>query len=223
MKNLWWLMRLLFLVVAATTVSAKEWQGITPLHSTCEDVKQKLKVDKCTFPISEYDIPDFRVVIFFSQNQSCSNSQTWHVPHGTVTGLIILPTKEILPSTLGIDLSKYKKLEDGDIVGVERFENLDEGATVSLFNGFVHEVLLYPSSRDDKLRCKLRKSRQSKARSWLCCVNSSSNDNLSPIQSSLFRKTGSRGSSTFGHDPKAQGFRGVEIIAIGFISTKEFP
>lgn len=149
----------LLVVITAIPASAKGWRGITPLRSTCEDVKRTLKVDRCTFPESEYNLPNFRVIIYFSQNQSCDvTPRAWRVPPGTVTSIIISPTKEMRPSELDIDISKYKKLGDSDIDGMERFESREEGVTVHLFNGFVQEVFFYPPSSDEKLRCKPGKS-----------------------------------------------------------------
>lgn len=148
---------LLSLLVIVTTIpaSAKGWQGIIPLRSTCEDVKRTLKVDKCATPESEYDLPDLKVIIYFSQNRSCdADPRAWRVPTGTVTSIIITPTKGMRPSELDIDISKYKKLGDSDVVGIERYESREEGVTVHLFNGFVQTAFFYPPSSDEPLRCK---------------------------------------------------------------------
>lgn len=135
-------------------VSAKDWRGITPLRSTCEDVKQALKVDKCIFPMSEYKLPEYRVVVFFSENQSCDDPRDWHVPPGTVIGLTISPTSKMRPSELGIDIAKYQKLGDGDVVGMEHYESLKEGVTIELYYGYVQYLVFYPTSSDEKQRCK---------------------------------------------------------------------
>ena len=73
-----------FLILMFMTMRSQSncWRGITPLQSTCEDVKKVLKVDRCTVPISEYTLPDFRVMVKF-ENESCdSEPRAWRVPRG---------------------------------------------------------------------------------------------------------------------------------------------
>lgn len=130
------------------------WRGITPLRSTCEDVKKILNVDKCTVPISNYTVPDFRVMIQFA-NKSCGTAPyTWRVPKGTVTAIIISPEKAMVPADFGIDVTKYKKRDDGEIVGLEHYTSEEEGVRVDLFNGFVQNLFLSPRKADEALRCK---------------------------------------------------------------------
>ena len=59
------------LVIGATPAYAKEWRGLIPLKSTCEDVKRILGVDKCVVPESTYELSNYRVIIRFAQNKSC--------------------------------------------------------------------------------------------------------------------------------------------------------
>lgn len=145
---------LLFLMLVTMSSQSNCWRGITPLRSTCEDVKKILKVDTCTLPISEYTLPDFRVMVEF-QNETCdSEPRAWRVPKGTVTAITISPRNEMRPSEFGLDLSKYKKREDGEIVGVEHYDSEEEGVTVDLYRGFVQNLFLYPRKSEDTLRCK---------------------------------------------------------------------
>lgn len=130
------------------------WRGITPLQSTCENVKKILKVDTCTRPISQYTLPDFRVMVEF-QNETCDGEpRAWRVPKGTVTAITISPRNEMRPSEFGLDLSKYKKREDGEIVGMEHYDSDVEGITIDLYRGFVQNLFLYPRKSDEPLRCK---------------------------------------------------------------------
>lgn len=152
LKNL----TLLLLLLAATTIAAygKGWRGIEPLRSTCEDVKRALKVNQCISPISEYHLPDFRVFVFFSEDECCKNPRDYRILLGTVIQIVISPTKATLPSELELNLTNYKKRTDSDVVGEVHYQNSEEGISVNLFNGFVQEILLYPSANDEKLRCK---------------------------------------------------------------------
>lgn len=90
------------------------------------------------------------------ETETCDNkeSRAWRVPKGTVTSLVISPRNEIRPSEFGLDLSKYKKRESGDIVGMEQYDSEEEGVTVELYRGFVLNLFLYPRKGDAALRCK---------------------------------------------------------------------
>ena len=146
---------LLSLLLVVTTQSRSNcWRGLTPLRSTCDDVKKTLKVDKCTLPVSDYTLPDFRVMIEF-ENETCDTQpRAWRVPTGTVVALTLSPRNEMRPSEFGLDLSKYKKREGGEIVGMENYDSAEEGVTVELYRGFVQNLFLYPRKSDGTLRCK---------------------------------------------------------------------
>ena len=147
------------LLFSALTISGQStcsncWQGITPLHSTCQDVKKILKVEKCTFPIVEYTLPEFRAMIEFENEPCAREAHGWRVSPGTVTAISLSPLKAMLPSDFGLDLSKYEKRDDGEIVGVVHYENRLEGVTAILYRGFVQTLYLYPRASDEKLRCQ---------------------------------------------------------------------
>jgi len=130
------------------------WRGITPLRSTCEDVKKLLKVDKCIFPRSEYTLPDFHIMVWFANEDCSADPHAWRIPKGTVTAIIVSPRDEMRPSEFGLDLSKYTKREDGEIVGIEHYTSEEEGVTVDLYRGFVQNLFLNPRKSDENLRCK---------------------------------------------------------------------
>ncbi|HWS56220.1 MAG TPA: hypothetical protein VN228_18915 [Pyrinomonadaceae bacterium] len=138
----------------ASRPPAEGWRGIVPLRTTCDDVKKALKVEKCGAPMSEYNVPGFRVVVFFSSSQCCDDPAGWRVPPGTVTSLIISPVKKMRPPELGIDLSEYLKLPDRDVVGMEAYENRGRGIAVNLSDGFVQDIIVAPPAKDEGLRCK---------------------------------------------------------------------
>ncbi len=145
---------LLLLIPLAMPRQSESWRGITPLKSTCEDVKRILKVDQCTFPISRYSLSDFRVIVEFEHETCRRNPRSWRVPRGTVTALEISPQNHLSPSDFGIDISKYEKREAGEIVGMEHYDSPEEGVTVDLYKGFVQNVFLFPRKSDEALRCK---------------------------------------------------------------------
>jgi hypothetical protein len=152
---------LLLAVILLLTWNGKSncWRGLTPLHSTCDDVKRALDVETCAAPISNYTLPDFRVMVEF-ENKTCDREpRAWRVSPGTVTAITVSPRKEVLPSEFGIDLSKYDRREDDEIVGVVHYESREEGVTLILYHGFVQTLYLYPHPSDEKFRCKSLKTR----------------------------------------------------------------
>lgn len=159
-----------FLLICVTTSpQPNSWRGITPVHSTCEDVKKILKVDTCSLPISEYTIPDFRVKITFA-NDDCNNSpDAWRVPKGTVLSVVVSPQHAMTVSQFGIDLAGFKKREGEEIIGMEQYDLDEQGVSVELFQGYVLNVFLGPRDSDDGLRCKSRIQAEQQQTDPTCC------------------------------------------------------
>jgi hypothetical protein len=141
------------------TAQAESWRDILLLKSTCREVKSALKVDKCKIPMSEYDMPDYKIIVFFSEGKRCATPEDWRVASGIVTGLVILPKREMLPSELGLDMSDFVNLGEQDVVGVEGYENREVGIKLSLFHGFISEAHYFPTAKNERLRCKHRGQR----------------------------------------------------------------
>lgn len=62
----------------------------------------------------------------------------------------------MLPSELGIDVTKYKDLGQGDVVGTQGFKSDEDGVEIHLFKGLVEYSLFYPPSNEEQLRCQTR-------------------------------------------------------------------
>src|SRR5882724_5202361 len=88
----------------AFNAQAKDWRGIVPLHSTCEDVKRILGVAKCE-PVVKLESET--VNISFSQ-KPCADG--WNVPIGTVVSVTIHPEKKSDLTDLNLDMNKYQKV-----------------------------------------------------------------------------------------------------------------
>lgn len=132
---------------------SNSWRGITPLHSTCEDVKKILKVDTCSLPTSEYTLADYRVKVSFANEDCDKSSSAWRVPKGTVLSLVITPKQAMSVSQFGADISQFKKRQREEIVGMEHYDNDEQGVSVELFQGYVTNVVIGPRKTDDALRC----------------------------------------------------------------------
>jgi hypothetical protein len=105
-------------------------------------------------PMSVYELPEFRVIVFFSDDPLCSKPRSWRVPPGTVVSLSVSPAKEIRPSEIGIDLTTYQSTGERDIVGAEGYENRETGISLELFKGFIQGLIFSPTDADEPMRCK---------------------------------------------------------------------
>lgn len=140
------------LFMCLTSTQSNSWRGITPLRSTCEDVKKILQVDTCSLPKANYTVPGFRVTIEFGNDDCGKSPRSWRVPKGTVLALIVSPEQTMTVSQLG--LSRFKKREGEEIVGLEQYDNDEEGISVETFQGYVMNLFLSPRKSDESLLCK---------------------------------------------------------------------
>jgi hypothetical protein len=145
---------LFLLLIFSTSNQPNSWRGISPLRSTCEDVKKILQVESCPLPQASYTVPGFRVMIEFSNDDCGKSPRAWRVPKGTVLSLVVSPEHTMTVSQLGLDLSKFKKRDSEEIVGVEQYDNNEEGISVETFQGYVMNLFLSPRKGDDSLLCK---------------------------------------------------------------------
>ena len=144
----------LLLLTCLTSNQSNCWRGITPLRSTCEDIKKILHVDTCSLPRSDYTVPGYRVMIEFADGDCGKSLRAWRVPKGTVLALVISPKESMTVSQFGLDLSKFKKRAGEEIVGMEQYDNDEEGISVETFQGYVINVFLSPRKSDESLLCK---------------------------------------------------------------------
>ena len=142
---------LLLLFIPALDQS-NSWRGLTPLRSTCEDVKKVLGIENCS-PRTNYKIVELEVTIEFATGNCDKAPQSWRVSKDTVFAIILSPRIPMVPSQLGLDLSKYKKRNDGEIVGIEHYTSEKDGVSVDMYAGVIQHVFLYPRKADDALRC----------------------------------------------------------------------
>ena len=102
---------LLVILTAITISSARQWRGIIPLKSTRVDVERLL--GPSDGEPARYFLPDEVVYVEYSKctcRQRCSHNQ-WNVPVGTVTLVQIHLKRPIRIEEMGVNLSKYKKIQ----------------------------------------------------------------------------------------------------------------
>lgn len=134
---------------------SKEWRGIVPLHSTCEDVKRLLGVTTCES--STYYLKDEIVSVGFSE-KPCHEKwpyERWNVPPNTVTSIGIRPKKHIQITDLAVDTGKFEKAVDEYSTGGHVYYSEEEGMTITAdAEGKVLEISYLPAAKDSHFRCR---------------------------------------------------------------------
>ena len=144
------IVRCLILLATAANVQAQGWQGIVPLHSGCDDVKQKLGIAECRN--RTYDTPDSKVSILFSDG-TCTSG--WNVPTGAVITLDVHPKAPQNFSELALDIRNYRVISDAHLQGIVRYEHNDGSMSLTVSSeGLVMGYFYGPSEKDESLRCR---------------------------------------------------------------------
>ena len=140
------------MVLWASSASAKEWNGLTPLHSTRADVERILGIKSSGGLSDKVNIGAIRVfIVYYMQDQCSKNGDGWKVPAGTVFGIFIRPNPMPLPSELGIDISKLTK--SGTDYGATEHTDEAEGFAISMVEGRITHLSYYGAAKDLVLRC----------------------------------------------------------------------
>jgi hypothetical protein len=151
-------LRVLSCVCALLTLTcvsdAKEWRGIVPLHSTRADVERLLgkASDNCH---CTYQTKEATVFVVYSEGD-CKRglSGGWDIRPDTVIRLTVTPKASPKLSELQIDLSKYEKREDPELVGNTIYVNEEEGMSFYVdVSGVVADFYYGPTAKDKYLRC----------------------------------------------------------------------
>src|SRR4051794_19030737 len=99
----------LFICVLPVTDQSTGWRGVSPLHSSCEDVKRVLGVQTCTYPASKYEFEKYYVKVSFSTGETClKDPLAWKVPKGTVLSVTVSPKVQMSLSDFGLQLGDFK-------------------------------------------------------------------------------------------------------------------
>ncbi len=158
MKTSTTLTLLSFLLFAYTSVEAKPWRGIEPLHSTREDV-ERLKgyqVVRCGGSACIYEFDEEIAFVLYASDSNCKNedgANAWKVPLGMVIEIGVHFKKDKTYTELPIDLSKFERVEDKHLPGWIYYVNLEEGIRVEGGLYTASSVTYFQSAKDNHLRC----------------------------------------------------------------------
>lgn len=143
----------LLILVLSLSAQAKEWRGLVPKHSTCEDAKRILGIEKCR--TGDYDLKDERIHIFFAE-ATCESRPPgkWNVPLGTVLEIAVYPKVKPRLADLPIDLSKYTKERDLERTDFFNYWSMEEGFYFTVGpDGKADELTYFGTTKDSYLRC----------------------------------------------------------------------
>ena len=154
---------MLMLLAASTYVSAKDFRGILPMHSTREDVEaafgppppseNKHYTSNKDWAIYRFD--GLEVFIDYTNEKSLKESKCDPtVAAGIVRLIRVVPRIDMLVSELTLNERSFRKYEASDPQFREHVGFLDEteGLAIGTFKGLVSEMI-YVASASDRQRC----------------------------------------------------------------------
>jgi len=144
----------ILVLITACSSQAKEWRGITPLHSTRADVERLIgppAMDHGDTVVYETDKE--RASIEYSKGP-CTGS-AWSVPVNTVLNIWIAP-HSIYVTDLKLNLLRYVKRRDPELRHIVNYTDEQAGVRYQLDESRHQMVTLieyFPAARDKMLKC----------------------------------------------------------------------
>jgi hypothetical protein len=153
----------LLVLVSISSVAAKDWRGILPLHSTREHVEALLgppppppenRIYTLHKGRSIYYLDEGEVYIVFADEEFLVSNNCPSVVAGTVLSIRITPKSDLLLSSLKLDEKAFRKFDPSDRPGegYEGFIDDKEGFVIRAFKGKVEEIVYLPFA-PDRERC----------------------------------------------------------------------
>lgn len=149
---------LCFVLALAVTASAKQWRGITPLHSTRDNVRQLLGKPIIVTGISDtYDLEEGRTTVMYARGP-CeqglpSDWGNWRVARGTVVNITIAVAQEIRLSSLKTRNIERNKWYTGDS-GATYYRLKRAGIEYQVQQGKITGITFGPTLKDRYLLCR---------------------------------------------------------------------
>jgi len=117
---------LLILVLTGSCYS-KDWQGITPLHSTRRDVERLIGSPKEPNG-NVYDFGKELVVVSYSRGRCVKGwPYGWDAPFDIVTNISRAPKVAVVLNEIDIDVTGYEQDRNSDTPGWVTYRNQREG------------------------------------------------------------------------------------------------
>jgi hypothetical protein len=137
----------------ATLPQDSGWRGIVPLHASREDVERLLGAPAKP-GTSLYETKDESVHILYSGTPCEATIEgSWNVPPETVLRVTVSPKKETYLEDLGLDESRYKKIDDPHIGGLLTYADEERGVSIKISYERLVNTQYGPAAADKQLRC----------------------------------------------------------------------
>lgn len=154
---------LLLVLVSTSTVVAKDWRGILPLHSTRADVEKLLgpppqPPEDRAYTLhkgrSIYYLEEGEVYILFAGNEFLQLPNCDSVPAGIVLSIRVTPKANLLLSSLNLNEKAFRKFDASEPAeqGFEGFIDDKDGLVIRAFKAMVEEIVYLPYA-SDRERC----------------------------------------------------------------------
>src|SRR5947209_6711664 len=126
------------------SIQAKGWRGIVPLHSTKADVISRL--GRPNLDGNRYELTNERATIIYSDGPCVADR--WNMPKDTVIAIMTEPNDNITLSDLHLNLSRYIKRQDHEVLDAYHYTNDSEGLEIAVVDGFVSYIYYTPTAKD---------------------------------------------------------------------------
>lgn len=153
-----------------TGTASNVWQGLAPLRSTRADVEQFLGPPRSSHgEIYIYGTTENRVDVSYSADPcKFEDANARGSSNDVVLKVTVSPRKTLLVQNLGLDKSKYTRIQDTHPENWVHYLNSSEGITVDArLNNECEEVIsivYQPTARDRENRCGPNQKRENKKR-----------------------------------------------------------
>ncbi len=135
-------------------IQSKEWQVLTPLHSTRTDM-EKISGMKSDGFIGIYDFQDATITCVYSVG-TCREG--WNTAKDTILNFTVSFKTSPKLSSFSLDLNQYTKIRDLHLADVVYYENKHKGIIYEVLEDEVRKIIYTPSESDERLKCKTRKT-----------------------------------------------------------------
>lgn len=136
------------------------WRGITPLHSTREQVERLLGTHKMSIgATSRYESECETVDVLFSKGVcELSGVELWKVPRDTVIWIEVAPATKLFTKDLKLDPNRYVRQRESHPENWVEYRSVEDGVRVNTILSKKEEFVLWftyePRRKDNDLRCK---------------------------------------------------------------------